>query len=460
MPFNGSGVFVRLYSWVADKNNGLDIIALRMDDDTDDITINGLGDCLTRDGQGSASADLPMNGFRHTNVGASNAANQYGTVSQIQGNSYLFATGAGTGDAITATFAPPITPANGTQVYVTAPAANTITTPTFNAATITKNGGSALSVGEYGTGYPLTLRYRSAGPSWELLSVSGLPSIAASRLLGNATVGTAIPTAITTSQALDFVGSTQGDLTYRGSSAWAVLAPGTNGQVLRTQGAAANPTWSDVTRHSQVFTGTGTFTVPANATVATVFKFTVIGGGGGGGGVITTAGASAGGGATGAIAVADLSGFTASSSVTITIGAAGTGTTSSGGTGGTSKMTYAAVDVISSVGGGGGLAANNTTQVAGGTAGAATIAVGASGLTLVSSYSGGVQGCPSAAQGIPGDGAATVYGTGGKAFVAGGAGGNGMAGTNGSGGGGAFRNGSDQSGGAGGAGFVLVEWVL
>ncbi len=43
---------------------------------------------------------------------------------------------------------------------------------------------------------------------------------------------------------LDTLGSTQGDVLYRGASAWTVLAPGTSGQVLTTQGAAANPHWA------------------------------------------------------------------------------------------------------------------------------------------------------------------------------------------------------------------------
>jgi hypothetical protein len=39
------------------------------------------------------------------------------------------------------------------------------------------------------------------------------------------------------------IGSTQGDILYRGSSTWSVLAPGTSGQFLETLGAGANPQW-------------------------------------------------------------------------------------------------------------------------------------------------------------------------------------------------------------------------
>jgi len=42
------------------------------------------------------------------------------------------------------------------------------------------------------------------------------------------------------------LGSTQGDILYRGASSWTVLAPGTSGYVLQTQGSSANPAWANV----------------------------------------------------------------------------------------------------------------------------------------------------------------------------------------------------------------------
>lgn len=48
---------------------------------------------------------------------------------------------------------------------------------------------------------------------------------------------------VTTSQLLDWVGSTQGQILFRDVGSWTVLSPGTNGQILKTQGAGANPTW-------------------------------------------------------------------------------------------------------------------------------------------------------------------------------------------------------------------------
>jgi hypothetical protein len=83
MGWNGSGIFTRGYSWVNDAANSIPITASRMDADTNDIVGNGLNNCLTRDGQGGPTANLPMNGFRHT--GASNGVNpqDYATMNQI-----------------------------------------------------------------------------------------------------------------------------------------------------------------------------------------------------------------------------------------------------------------------------------------------------------------------------------------------------------------------------------------
>lgn len=41
-------------------------------------------------------------------------------------------------------------------------------------------------------------------------------------------------------------GTAQGSVLYRGTSSWAALAPGTNGQFLQTQGTSANPQWAGV----------------------------------------------------------------------------------------------------------------------------------------------------------------------------------------------------------------------
>lgn len=77
MAYNGSGVWVRLYNWTNDAANGVKIRADRMDAEFNDMCNNGLSAVITRDGQGSASQNQPMNGFKHTGAGIATASGQY-----------------------------------------------------------------------------------------------------------------------------------------------------------------------------------------------------------------------------------------------------------------------------------------------------------------------------------------------------------------------------------------------
>jgi len=61
MPFNGSGLFLRIYNWVNDAANGINILSTRMDAETQGIA-DGLSNCFTRYGQSPPTADLPMGG--------------------------------------------------------------------------------------------------------------------------------------------------------------------------------------------------------------------------------------------------------------------------------------------------------------------------------------------------------------------------------------------------------------
>lgn len=52
--------------------------------------------------------------------------------------------------------------------------------------------------------------------------------------------------AITPSAVLDLIGSTRGQILYRGASGWTVASAGTSGQVWTTGGAGADPSWTTV----------------------------------------------------------------------------------------------------------------------------------------------------------------------------------------------------------------------
>lgn len=101
--------------------------------------------------------------------------------------------------------------------------------------------------------------------------VNSLPQIGNNQAFANISGMTATPTGVGVSALIDSaLGNTQGSILYRSGSAWTVLAPGTNGQVLQTQGVSANPLW--------VSGGGG-------GTITSVTAGTGLSGGGSGGGV-------------------------------------------------------------------------------------------------------------------------------------------------------------------------------
>lgn len=179
MPFNGSGVFNRIYNWTNDAAANIKIRADRMDAE-DNGFATGLSTCITKDGQTTITANLPMANFKHTVVGDATLRNQYFAAGQAVDGVISWAVAGGTADAITASYTIPInTLVDGQLCYVRAGAANATTTPTFSpdgitARTITKNGGQALVAGDiYGAGHELVLRYRLSATRWELMNPVG-----------------------------------------------------------------------------------------------------------------------------------------------------------------------------------------------------------------------------------------------------------------------------------------------
>jgi hypothetical protein len=73
-----------------------------------------------------------------------------------------------------------------------------------------------------------------------------LANMANGTIKARITSGSGDPEDATLTQVLDLTGgAAQGDVLYRGASAWDNLAAGTSGQFLQTQGAGANPTWAN-----------------------------------------------------------------------------------------------------------------------------------------------------------------------------------------------------------------------
>ena len=171
-----------------------------------------------------------------------------------------------------------------------------------------------------------------------------------------------------------------GSVLYGDGSAIVASAVGTSGQVLTSAGAGA-PTWGVVQaaqNNATVFATAGsaqTFTIPAGVSRV---KITVIGGGGAGGagstsggGAETTGGGGGGGGT--AIKWLAVSGAGAGGTLTVAVGAAGTGSSVTSGTSNTiTAITGAAGSAGQaasggSAGGSGGAGANGDLNITGGT---------------------------------------------------------------------------------------------
>lgn len=86
----------------------------------------------------------------------------------------------------------------------------------------------------------------AANPSWA--TGYSPPAIANNTIVSNVSGSSAAPAANTLTQVLDSVaGNTQGSILYRSATAWTVLPPGTNGQVLKTAGTGGDPFWGSTT---------------------------------------------------------------------------------------------------------------------------------------------------------------------------------------------------------------------
>lgn len=72
---------------------------------------------------------------------------------------------------------------------------------------------------------------------------AGRQIIAGSGLDGGGYLSADVTLTADVQEILDQLSTTHGDIIYRDSAAWAVLAAGTSGQVLQTNGAGADPSW-------------------------------------------------------------------------------------------------------------------------------------------------------------------------------------------------------------------------
>lgn len=191
MPYDGSnGIFTTAYNFVTDASNGIKILASRVQGQCTDIA-TGLTTALTKDGQTTPTANLPMGGFIHTNVGNASARNNYAVTSQVQDGSYIW-TGTLSGtDTYTGTLSPAIlTYTAGVKYRSLVTNANTgaatVNLNSLGAKSFRKNGATALSAGDILAGS--IIEYAYDGTNFQLLNVGNLASLSGGTFTGAVTL--------------------------------------------------------------------------------------------------------------------------------------------------------------------------------------------------------------------------------------------------------------------------------
>jgi hypothetical protein len=471
MSFNGSGTFV-INSTGQPVVTGTVISSTAFNALTADLA-TGLSTALTKDGQTTPTANLPMGTFKFTGMGNGSAATDSANISQVQNSFGSFLTVTGT-DTITATVSPSLTAYTSGQMFAfvagnTNTGAVTINISSLGAKAITKTGNTALVASDLIANYLYIIVYD--GTQFQVVGVS-------STTFANLTI----------SGVLTLSGAGV-QLTSSGTGAWK-LPVGTTAQrptgaagLIRQNSTTGNPEWYDTSTSSWL-----QFSQAAGYSV----NYLVVGGGGGGGYQI------AGGGGAGGVISATTS-LTAGTAYTITVGAGGAGSTSApvvnsgtsssfstfgtgvGGGGGGSAGAAAASggsggggsyvspyqtggSGTSGQGFGGGTGQNGTPASGGGGGGAS--AVGANGSTSAGGAGGaGVANTISGASvnyGGGGGGGGNVSATGGAGGSGGGGAGglgvNGSPGTANTGGGGG-GGGISLNGGTGGSGIVIISYL-
>lgn len=179
MPRNGSGVFTPSENFATEAASP-PIEISKLDDVLVDIG-TALTGSVAADGQTNPSADLKMNGFRHTNVGAATALNQYGRVTEIIDQDYVFYVDTGAADAYVITPAPAIAAYEEGQRFVFRAIHANTTASTLNvnglgAIAIQTNDGAALTAGAILLGgyYEVTYDANASPDRWVLDAPSDL----------------------------------------------------------------------------------------------------------------------------------------------------------------------------------------------------------------------------------------------------------------------------------------------
>ena len=185
MSYNGSGTF-NINSAGQPVVTGTVITSTAFNALTADLA-TGLSTALTKDGQTTPTANIPMGTYKITGLGAGTVATDAVRFSQLQnGSTTTYITAAGT-DTITGTVTPTLTAyATGQQFSFVVAATNT-TAVTLNvdgvgAKAVTRTGSVALVAGDMVTGQVVIVEYD--GTRFQLINGNSFTNLKASGTLG------------------------------------------------------------------------------------------------------------------------------------------------------------------------------------------------------------------------------------------------------------------------------------
>ena len=189
MSFNGSGTFVI-------NSSGQPVVANTVISSTvfNALTADlatGLSTCITKDGQTTPTANIPMGTFKFTNLGNGSAATDSATLGQVQASTTKLVTVSGT-DTITGTMTPALTAyATGQMFYFVAGATNTsavtLNIDSLGAKSVTRHGSTALVAGDILSGEVCVVVYD--GTRFQLLNPASYTNL---NYTGTLTGGTGI----------------------------------------------------------------------------------------------------------------------------------------------------------------------------------------------------------------------------------------------------------------------------
>jgi len=170
MSRDGSGNYTRVPG--SAYTNGTTADGAELDAEINDIA-TALTQSIAKDGQTVPTANLPMGGYKHTNVNTASARTDYARASQVQDGSFTYLTSVAGADTITASAAIGLSAYAAGQQFVFVAAADNTGAVTLNinaigAKAVTKNGTSALVADDIASGAVCVVVYD--GTQFQLVS--------------------------------------------------------------------------------------------------------------------------------------------------------------------------------------------------------------------------------------------------------------------------------------------------